>query len=735
MDPEVVSDGSIEGNADDMAVAEKERLWPRMPWMFEQDLIFMDVEAMRAKVHEAKTSPVYNVSDYYHDSGIFQRVARSSIFENASLTVVALNALWIAVEADYNQADMLCHAHLAVQVIEHAFCAVFSIELAIRAMAFKRKRSALRDHWFTFDLLLVTMMVLETWVWSSYMCAIAQGGANNTAGSASTLRLIRLLRLTRMARMAKLLRAMPELMIMIKGMVAAMRSVFFTLCLLVISLYIFAIAVKQMSDGTDSGGQHFSSVPHSMYTLLVRATLLDSIGKLLNEVSEDSTVVATLIVIFVFLAAFTVMNMLIGVLCEVVSAVAVVEREEMAVNNVHDKLKSVLNGIDADGNNYISKHEFKQIVENPSAITALQAVDVDVVGLVELADIIFAAEPGEDDVTKEISFEEFVELALQMRNTNQSTVKDILNLQKLMKINHFQMAAAFELNDARLTRIEESLNVITKVVARESEPTPFPWRMQKKRHPSKRSTHSDGDTPRYRSSRSPSASPASASRSRSPAERRSPTEDGRSPSERRSPTERPRAHVRAARSAGAALSHMVGAISNLTPWSRDDNSPMSFDEGEIQRPFEMDMKVEGNLARESNAIAPFIDIESGRTCSSAGKVDSRRGSNAHCKRPPPILTLPSRQRRGTNERIMRNDSPEASHVVHNPAARPVELKHDERVDSHSPAETYAHSPNSVGESISEYESTYIGILDKAQMILPGTPVLDFRNESFSSKNH
>merc|ERR1711970_995865 len=101
------------------------------------------------------------------------------------------------------------------------------------------------------------------------------GSSENLVGDASILRLVRLLRLTRMARMVRLLRAMPELMILVKGISVATRSVFFTLCLLLIVIYIFAIAFTQMAAETDLQDKYFKTVPDSMNTLLLRGTLPD----------------------------------------------------------------------------------------------------------------------------------------------------------------------------------------------------------------------------------------------------------------------------------------------------------------------------------------------------------------------------------------------------------------------------------------------------------------------------
>ena len=55
------------------------------------------------------------------------------------------------------------------------------------------------------------------------------------------LRVARVLRVLRTARMARLVRLMPELMILIKGMMVACRSVFFTLVLLLLFTYVFSV--------------------------------------------------------------------------------------------------------------------------------------------------------------------------------------------------------------------------------------------------------------------------------------------------------------------------------------------------------------------------------------------------------------------------------------------------------------------------------------------------------------
>merc|ERR1719382_1013855 len=151
-------------------------------------------------------------------------------------------------------------------------------------------------------------MVAETWVMTAVLLCLDTGGGGGMGGL-SILRLFRLLRLSRLARM---LRSMPELMILIKGMLAASRSVLCTMGLMAILLYVFAIALRQLTDGTEVGDLHFYSIPSSMYRLVIEGVFLDNLGYTAQLMSDSSPVFTIVFFLFVCMAALMVMNMLIG---------------------------------------------------------------------------------------------------------------------------------------------------------------------------------------------------------------------------------------------------------------------------------------------------------------------------------------------------------------------------------------------------------------------------------------
>merc|ERR1712066_335258 len=119
----------------------------------------------------------------------------------------------------------------------------------------------------------------------------------------------------------------------------------------------------------------------------------------------------------------------------------------MLINYVKGALKDMMEkcGMDANGDNLISKEEFAELLSKRDAIVALKEVGVDVVGLVDFTDFIF----GERTT---LSFSDFMEQIMQLRGTNTASVKDIVDLRKLLK--------------ERITRLDMKIDEIIATVSK-----------------------------------------------------------------------------------------------------------------------------------------------------------------------------------------------------------------------------------------------------------------------------
>lgn len=406
-------------------------------------VLFADIDTMKEEVRQKMCKEPYDVKTYYHKEGFWSAIATNKRFEHFTLAVISFNALWMAIDTDNNKADGLLDAEPIFQVAENGFCVFFSFEWFARYMSFQRKRDGLRDGWFVFDSVLVLMMVGETWVLTAYIL-VAGAGGDSPLGNAGILRLFRLLRLSRMMRM---MRSMPELLILIKGMVSAIRSVGFAILLLVIIMYIFAIAFVQLlaeKRGTyvndsgeemmEAGALYFPAIPYSMYTLLVTGTFLDNLTQVSSDIGHDSAACVALFFLFVLLAALTVMNMLIGILCEVIAKVSDTEKEDILLTFVRERMREVLHEIDEDGSGDVSKREFHNIIKHPAALAALMDVDVDPVALLDFTDQIFEGEEDEEGHSESttLNFDEFMKKVLQFRGVNNVTMRDLVSHRKVL---------------------------------------------------------------------------------------------------------------------------------------------------------------------------------------------------------------------------------------------------------------------------------------------------------------
>lgn len=416
--------------------------------------MFADADAIRAKMHENIDKKDYDVMDFYHERGCFQAIARSNKFGNLTLVIIGINALWIGLDAECNDAgedrDLTgCPFRPEDKRFwaagENTFCSFFTFEWLVRFMAFKQKVSAIRDNWFKFDSVLVFMMVAETW-----LIPLILGGNSDAMADFALLRMMRLLRLTRMVR---LMRSVPELLTLLKGMGIAARSVAYTLLLLLIIMYIFGIIFKsQLEDTTNRRLQkYFDGIITSMWTLLLAGCLTDDITIVAEELMKDSFGMAAIFILFVLLSSLMVLNMLIGVLCAVVTAVAAAEKEKVLINYVKTRLVGVLQTLDEDGNGTISRSEFDQLLNIPEAVRALMDLGVDVHNLLSLADHLFdsgddedkknqrgqatqgpgGAQPEEEE-ERTMTFAEFLEMVIRLRSDNAPSVADIVDLRKLI---------------------------------------------------------------------------------------------------------------------------------------------------------------------------------------------------------------------------------------------------------------------------------------------------------------
>jgi len=338
-----------------------------------------------------------SVRDFYSETGLWQSMARHWCFDLFAKMVAA---------------TFMLHSGMSkgnLTMVDHMFLMMFLVALLVHLAAFRRKVNAMRDFWTVYDGLIVCLMFAEQCLCHDEMAAHLR----------TTQMLMICPGLIKFA-----MELSPEMMILVKGLCAATRPVFFTLVLLVMTLFLFGVLCEQASQETVVGQTYFQSLAGSMQTLLVHGVLLNHVEEVGNAIYQESLFLAVLFVGFVW-SAITLIVIALSATCEVVSAVAAVEKESMVVGHVRNTLGDALSELSGDGK--ISKDHVGQVLQNPDVCRTLQEAGIDVIGFVDALDHMFSTSDS-------VSFSEFLELLLQLRGSNSATVKDAFDLRRSVEV-------------------------------------------------------------------------------------------------------------------------------------------------------------------------------------------------------------------------------------------------------------------------------------------------------------
>jgi hypothetical protein len=422
------------------------------------------------------------------NGSFFAKVSTANWFQHTTLTIIVLNALWIGADVEFNHPVYRKHPNdkLPLEpvstIIENLFCVYFTIELTVRFFSYRRKCDSMKDRWFVFDGLLVLFMVIETWILEIVNAIMDQGGGG-LLSKFSALRLLRLLRLTRMAR---LMRAVPELLTLVKGMISATRAVGFILMFLVLCMYVFSIVFTAQlgdpnapersyelpywdSDSDPTGNELFGTLGDSMMTLFTRGMLADNLAETLQAIKDrggeiecegegepgfqassevcertgGSLFLMWVFILFMIISAFCLLNMLIGVLCEVIQESAENEAEQMQITALKENMSAAFRLIDTSRDGLITKTEWEKMKLEKSVRSSMATLGVEEQHmeerLAQMQESLFGQMPDDDEEDNDkspgpsmstdnrngLTFDEFIEKVIDIRPDMPASALDI----------------------------------------------------------------------------------------------------------------------------------------------------------------------------------------------------------------------------------------------------------------------------------------------------------------------
>jgi len=203
----------------------------------------------------------------------------------------------------------------------------------------------------------------------------------------------RVFRFFRLLRVIRVLKQFKELVLLCDAMAKSMRTLFWVFMMLVLALYFYSILCVELIghdksypdfiDDVDSiedfalegfnNYQYFGTVARSFVTLLSLLTLSEW-SLVSRPLVEHQPFALFVITMFVFLAVFGFMNVVIGVLVE--RALEAAQKftqqgreAEIAKRMVMiSEFQEMMNEIDSDGSGTLSKNEFLEAMDNSPAL-------------------------------------------------------------------------------------------------------------------------------------------------------------------------------------------------------------------------------------------------------------------------------------------------------------------------------------------------------------------------------
>merc|ERR1719426_195982 len=137
-----------------------------------------------------------------------------------------------------------------------------------------------------------------------------------------------------------------------------------------------------------------------------------------------------LFIIFILMSSFTILNMLIGILCEVVAATADSETVKAAETSVRDAITSLFDKLDVDKSGTISEEEFLKMRDDQDVRSALEDMDIYESHFARYCELLFHKDDAKNEGKKPvIDFETLISMILQLSPGNHINALDFSLLQ------------------------------------------------------------------------------------------------------------------------------------------------------------------------------------------------------------------------------------------------------------------------------------------------------------------
>eukprot|EP00930_Biecheleria_cincta_P101914 TRINITY_DN9355_c0_g2_i2.p1 TRINITY_DN9355_c0_g2~~TRINITY_DN9355_c0_g2_i2.p1 ORF type:complete len:577 (+),score=127.24 TRINITY_DN9355_c0_g2_i2:76-1806(+) len=389
-----------------------------------------------------------------------QDIVNSVWFDGAIGVVIVLSAANIGLELTL---DVQGQSTLGCRIFENIALLVYMAELGYRFYAYRIK--AFRDDWVKFDLFLVILGVINSWIIEPITLSIDDAESVEALGPLMLLRTARLLRL---AKTARLFSRVQDFWFLVRGFLNCATLIVYSFVVFFICIYMFACAgmeliAKNPLNKVDpefqaQSDRYFSSLPKTLLTLMRFATL-DNTAEVYAPLVEKDPWLAIYFVILSLVVSLILFNVLGAVIFG--SAQDQTQKEaddtqkqrESSFTSLINNMKEMFLRLDEDKSGQISRDEIINIDARDLVVLR------EALGLTKPLQVFSALDV---DNSGEISINEFFDGILDV--AVQKTTVDQKRIEKQVETLHWRIKEMFNWQHEmkmQIAKFGEDLRTIT----------------------------------------------------------------------------------------------------------------------------------------------------------------------------------------------------------------------------------------------------------------------------------
>lgn len=337
-------------------------------------------------------------------------------FDKAAGVLILLNAVLLSVETDWMARNWCDEMPLYFDMMDFLFCILFSIELGARIWMRGCEFFYMKGwEWNIFDFLVVSIQIMETAVMLSKYFGIASFDLNSSTG---TLRIMRVARLFRTLRLVRAVHLIRELHTIFKAIVKAIRSLAWTIVLLMLMMFIVGVSLTQMVTDHKLNAavvDHDSDLEHFYGTLgrsVMSLYMMISQGLQWRDASNPlaDNISYAPVVILLFYITFTIFG-LTNIVTSVFVESVIQAREESGRDALLHHVNAAFNpDQEADGS-VITLPEFERHMADAEMLAYLKAIDLSPNDASELFKLLDTSSTGK------IPLEDFLSGCMRLQGT------------------------------------------------------------------------------------------------------------------------------------------------------------------------------------------------------------------------------------------------------------------------------------------------------------------------------